>query len=118
MIWSVALVEVMSRLFGPEPFAGDAGALDQRRELPPHDRGVNFIRARKGRKAAVGAGNDALAADDVGEPAEALRDQFGMLDQDRRLRDDARKQHFVVRQFRRFHTSISCSCRGFAASNV
>src|ERR1700740_3621408 len=48
--------------------------------LCPHDGGMNALRKRALRKTAIGAAHDVLAPDDVGEPHEALRHEFGMLD--------------------------------------
>ena len=43
------------------------------------------------REAAVGAGDDVLAADELGEPHDALGHQLGMLDHVGGVADDARE---------------------------
>src|SRR6187397_2997700 len=80
----------------PQLLAGDASAVGKRLELGPDDRRMHLVRSRERGEAAVGAGNDALAADHLREAAEPLGHQFGMLDQHRRLRDDAGQQNLVV----------------------
>ena len=50
------------------------------------------------REAAVGAGDDVLAADQLGEPHDALGDQLGMLDDVGGVADDAGDQHRALRQ--------------------
>ena len=55
-------------------------ALHQRRELQPRRFGMAWVKANEGSEAAVGAGDDALLADDIGESLKPFRDQLGMLD--------------------------------------
>ena len=85
--------------------------------LGQDDGWVDRSAAGIGAEAAVGPGQDALAPDDVGETADALRDQHGMLDEVVRRVDHAGHQHLVVRDFAAFHSSHSCSWRGLAPSN-
>ena len=49
-------------------------------------------------EAAVGAGDDVLAADRAGKPHDPLGDQLRMLDQIGRVADHARQDHLAVRQ--------------------
>ena len=50
------------------------------------------------RKAAVGAGNQVLAADARGEPRETLGDELGMFDDVRAVADDTRHENLAGRQ--------------------
>src|SRR5215468_7324289 len=85
----------------PQLLAGQAGALDQRLEFRPHDRGMDAAVERALGKAAVGADHHVLAADEIGEAQRALGDQFGMLHYVGGMADDAGDQHLARRQFRR-----------------
>jgi hypothetical protein len=77
----------------PSPLAAvtRGGRLAERLELRPGDVGVDAAA-----EAAVRRGDDAVGADDVGEPADALRDQLGVLHDVRRVADDAGHEHQVV----------------------
>ena len=50
-------------------------------------------------EAAIGRGDDPLAADQIRKAQDALGDQFGMLDDIRCMADDAGQDHFAVGQF-------------------
>ena len=101
-----ALVEgarmASERLWSPSGtatmLARPRGALDQRAELELGDLRIDLAVAGEGAEAAVGAGDDALAADHVGEAHDALRHQFGMLDIVGAGVDHAGQQDLVVRQ--------------------
>src|SRR5262244_564947 len=82
----------------PQPRAGDIRALAHRLELLPHDRGMNFglIKRLRG-EAAVRAGHDILASDQIGEADQPFGDPFGMLHDVAGMRDHARAQHFPFR---------------------
>jgi hypothetical protein len=85
----------------PKLPARDPRAFGEARELRPDDLGLD-LRPRGGNerrgKAAVGAGDDALAADELGETHDALGHQLGMLDDHGRVGDAAGDQNFVVRK--------------------
>ena len=51
-----------------------------------------------GQRGDEAAEDDAVGADDVGEAADALRDELGVLDQVGRVADDAWHQHEIVGQ--------------------
>src|SRR6516162_7170637 len=82
----------------PETLGGDLGAFGHRAQLFERDVGIELAVAGEGAKTAIGAGNDALAPDDVGEAADSLRDEFGMLDIIGRGVEDARDEDLVVGQ--------------------
>src|SRR6516225_7641093 len=84
----------------PQFFRGQPRALGERRQLGPHDARMDFAGGRKARKAAIRAGDDPLAPDDLCEPPDALRDRLGMLYKIRAVRDHAGDQDFAFRQFR------------------
>jgi hypothetical protein len=50
-------------------------------------------------KPAIGGRDNAFAADLVGEPDDAFRHQFGVLDHVGRVTDDAGQDQLAVRQF-------------------
>src|SRR5262245_56583062 len=64
----------------PQLLAGEPRALCERFELRPHDGGMNAAMERALREAAVGPGDDVLAAEKLGEPHDPLGDERGMLD--------------------------------------
>ena len=49
-------------------------------------------------QAAIGAGNDVFAADDVGEGEDAVGHQFGVLDEIGGVADDSGNENFSGRQ--------------------
>ena len=59
--------------------------------------GSTALNPAKRRKTTVRPGDHALAADDVGEAAEALADQFRVFDEVRRRIDVARYQDAIIR---------------------
>src|SRR5262249_54248135 len=65
---------------GPELAARDGGALRQGTELGPDDVRIHAARSDVNAEAAVDAGRDVVAADEVRVPREALRDELRMLD--------------------------------------
>src|SRR5580693_5207236 len=62
----------------PQPLRGDCGAFGHGAQFLERDVGVELAVAGECAEAAITAGNDALAADNVGEAADALGDQLGM----------------------------------------
>src|SRR5262247_3288988 len=81
----------------PQLLAGKPRALSERFELRPHDRGMDAAMERSLREAAIGAGDDVLAADEPGEPHNPLGDQRRMLDHVGGVADDAWNEHFACR---------------------
>ena len=79
-------------------FGGNARAFGHRRHLGPDHIGIDRGLADPGTIAAIAAGDDILAADQLGVAADALRDQFGMLDEVRLRFDHAGDQHLAGRQ--------------------
>src|SRR5690606_38211066 len=59
---------------------GDLRPLGERRKLGPDDLGIEVAAAGVDREAAIDPGHDALPAEQVGVAADALGDQFGVLD--------------------------------------
>src|SRR5258708_34825872 len=82
----------------PQLPAREPRAFHQRLELRPHDAGVDPAVHRTLGEAAVGAGDDVLAADQAGEPHDPVAHQFGVLDGVGGMADDARPQYFAGRQ--------------------
>ena len=76
---------------------------------------MHFAGGREAGEAAIGAGDDVLAPDDLGKPPDALGDRLGMLDEVRAVRDDAGDQ-LPSGSLDSSHTRHSCSCRGLPAS--
>jgi hypothetical protein len=68
-------VIVCDHALPPEAFGGEPCALGEGAELKPGDGVVDGAEADERAEPAVGAGDDALAPDDAGEPADALRHQ-------------------------------------------
>src|SRR6266850_771103 len=64
----------------PQLLRGELRTLRQGLELRPHDAGVDPAVHRALGEAAVGAGDDVLAADQTGEPHDPLAHQFGVFD--------------------------------------
>src|SRR5438034_11240435 len=63
-------------------------------------------------EAAVDAGHDVVAADEVRIPLDALRDELRMLDVVGLAFDDARYQHFAFRHLHRFEDGpLMCVAR-------
>src|SRR5207248_6113310 len=78
---------------------GDAGAFGHGLELGPHDLGVDLgVVRRLGRKAAIGARYDVLAADDAGEAGQALGYQLGVLHDVATVRNRAWQEELFGRE--------------------
>ena len=82
----------------PQALGGEPRSLDERLELGPHHRGVLALEQGPLGEAAVGAGDDALAADEAGEVHEALGHGLGVLDHGRGVGDDAGDEHLALGQ--------------------
>src|SRR5438270_10768374 len=80
----------------PELAGRDRGAVDEGVELRPGD-----LRVQAQSQTAIGAGDDAIAADHARVANEAIGHHLRMLDQVRRVADDAGNQDLVVGQLRR-----------------
>ena len=95
------LAEQATRSLGRRPApqfaARDARAFGHRLKFRPHDRGMNATVERPLRKAAISAGDNVLAPDNIGEPHNALGDKLGMLDHVGGVRDHAGNQHLPRR---------------------
>src|SRR3984893_419135 len=83
----------------PELARSEAGAFREAGELGPDDRRVDRGLADPGTVAAITAGDDVLAADEIGIAGDALGNQFGVLDEIGLRLDDAGDQHLAIRQF-------------------
>src|SRR5215510_14060349 len=79
----------------PQLLAGKPRALGERFELRPHDRGMDATMERALREAAIGPGNDVLAADQLGEPHDPLGNEGRMLDDIGRVADDTWNEHLA-----------------------
>src|SRR5438093_4563596 len=82
----------------PQLLAGKPRAFRERLELRPHDRGMDPAMERALCEAAVGPGDDVLAAEKLGEPHDPLGDQRGMLDHVGGMTDDTWNEHLALRQ--------------------
>src|SRR3954470_21960271 len=78
--------------------AGDACSFRHGLELRPHDRWMHTPVDFFLREAAVGAGNQVLAADARGESRETLGDKLRMFHHVRAVADDARHENLAGRQ--------------------
>src|SRR5262245_34442635 len=81
----------------PELPARETRPFRQRLQLRVGDVRIDLAEAGEGAEAAVGARDDTLAADDVGETADALGNVLGMLDEVRHRIDHAWQQDLVIR---------------------
>src|SRR5207247_3632242 len=86
----------------PEPPARDGGAFCERAEFGPDDVRIHPARSDMNAEAAVDAGHDVVAADEVCIPLDALRNELRMLDVVGLTLDDAWYQHFAFRHLDRF----------------
>ena len=105
-------------LFLPKLLARDPRTFDQRLELRPDDRRMHLVRSGERGKAAVGAGDHALAADHVGEAARcrcATSSGCSTSTVDCVITPGISTLSSGI--LARFHSSHSCSWRGLAASN-
>src|SRR5207253_3242724 len=82
----------------PKPLRRNRRPLDHRTQLFERDVRVELAVTGKGAKAAIAAGDHPLAPDDVGELADALGDELGMLDIIGRGIEHSRYQDLVVGQ--------------------
>ena len=82
---------------------------------PTHAAGDGIERACE--EATVGSSHEVVRADQFGEPHQPLSDQFGMLDDVSRVRDDARNKLAAFRELHLPQTRHSCSWRGLAISS-
>src|SRR6516162_4949847 len=64
----------------PELARGEARSFRQAGELRPYNARIDCSLAHPGTVAAIASGDDALAADEAGIAADALRDKLGVLD--------------------------------------
>src|SRR5882724_6425096 len=78
----------------PEPAGRQARAFGQCLELGPDELAV-----QPAAEAAVGAGDDILAADQVGKAQNALRDQLRMFDDVGGMTDNPRDENLAFREF-------------------
>ena len=83
----------------PQLLARQPRAFGQRFQLRPHNRGMHPPVERALREAAIGARDHVLAPQEFRVTHNALGHQFGMLDDIRRVADDAGDQNLPVRQF-------------------
>ena len=90
-------------------------ALHQRLQLLERDAGVS-LPAGEGREAAIGTGNHPFAPDDAGKLLDALRDQFGMLDEIGRRIEDPGIKILSAGTRGSAQTFHSCACRGLEPS--
>jgi hypothetical protein len=93
-----AVREVRQHSPTPQLPAGDLGAFGERGEFDPDHAGMHLAGRREAGEAAIGAGDDILAADDPRETADPFGDQFFMLDDVRGVGDDAGDQHLALGQ--------------------
>ncbi len=84
----------------PKPRRGDPGAFDQRVDLCPRDLRIDLVAGRGRRKAAVVAGEHAVAADDTRVTLDPLRHELGVLDKLHAMRHHARNEDDVVGELR------------------
>src|SRR5258705_4389927 len=82
----------------PELAGGDARTLGHRGHLRPHDVRIDRGLPHPRTEAAVAPGDHILPSDKVRVPADALRDELGMLDEVRFGFDDARNEQLAVGQ--------------------
>jgi hypothetical protein len=78
----------------PELAGGEGRALRQCFELGPGD-----LRMDAAADPAIGRGDDALPADEIRKPNNALGDEFGVLDDVGSMTDDAGQDQLVVGEF-------------------
>src|SRR5690242_4965152 len=79
-----------------DPPLRDVGAFAQRGELLPRYRRIDLAVTREGPEPTVGAGDDAVLADESGEPLDALSDQLGRLEVVRAGIDQAGSQDLAA----------------------
>src|SRR3981189_2742996 len=64
----------------PQFLAREAGAIGERLQLDPDDARMHFASRSEAGETAIGAGDDIVAPDRLREAADALGDQFRVLD--------------------------------------
>ena len=79
----------------PELLRGEAGAFGEAAQFGPGEVGMD-----PAAEAAIGAGDDVLAADDLGIAQDAVGDELRVLDEVGGVADHTRHQHLARRQFR------------------
>src|SRR5262249_57937597 len=84
---------VLKSALAPQFLAGECGALGQHLKLRPGDLGMNAAA-----EAAIGAGDDVFAADDLGVAHDAVGADLGALDDVAGMADYARDQKLSIRQ--------------------
>ena len=77
---TLLIVLRIAAAWSPKTLGGQLRAFDERAQLQPRTFRMTRVKADEGSEAAIGASDDALSADDIGESLEPLRDQLGMLD--------------------------------------
>src|ERR1700751_4512680 len=90
---SKGMLRALSGL-SPKLLRGEAGAFGKAAQFGPGEVGMD-----PAAEAAIGAGDDVLAADDLGVAQDAVGDQLRVLDEVRGMADDTRHQHLARRQF-------------------
>src|SRR5260370_41863783 len=82
----------------PELFCRQPSTLGHRRQFGPNNVGINRSLADPSAKAAVAAGDDVVAADEVGVTDDALRNQLRVFDEVRFRLDDTGKDCLALWQ--------------------
>src|SRR3984885_4392968 len=82
----------------PKVLARESRALHEGAELEPRHLGMNGAKTHKCSEAAIGAGDNALAADETGVALDPLGDEFRMLEHIRLGVDNARDDDLVGRK--------------------
>ena len=101
------------------PSSRGARTFNKRLELGPHDRRVNPLVENALREAAIGAGENVLAAHQVGQPNYPFGNERGMFHDVRCVTDDAGNEYAVPRAgSHAFQICHSCSWRGLAISSA
>src|SRR5580692_12421701 len=91
---------------------GEAGAFGEAAQFGPGEVGMD-----PAAEAAIGDGDDVLAAADLGIAQDAVGDELRVLDEVGGVADHTRHSILPAGNFACCHTRHSCSCRTLAASN-
>ena len=86
---------LLGQALSPQRFRSEASTFDERAQLGPDEVGMDAAA-----EAAIGAGNDVLAAGDRGVTQDTVGDQLRVLDEFGGMADDTRHQHLARRQLR------------------
>src|SRR5712672_2879333 len=86
---------VLEAGLSPKLLRGEAGAFGEAAQFGPGEVGMD-----PAAEAAIGAGDDVLAADDLGIAQDAVGDELRVLDEVGSVADHTRHQHLARRQFR------------------